>query len=211
MTAPLQVLLAYLLGSVLGSLVVGRLRGGVDIRHLGSGNPGSTNALRTQGKGFALAVIVVDAGKGYIAAALLPRLTLAGLTPAATTLLPWITAACAVAVLVGHMRPVWHGFRGGKGVATVGGSLVALNPLLFAGALTCWLLALLAGRYVSVASMITAVVLPVGALLLWQAGGHPSLVLYTLIAGMLVIVAHRRNIARLRQGNEPRVGVGRPR
>lgn len=209
MIALLQLVLAYLLGSVLGSLVVGRLRGGVDIRHFGSGNPGSTNALRTQGKGFALAVVLLDAGKGYVAAALLPRLTLAALTPAPATLLPWVPAACGIAVLLGHLLPLWHGFRGGKGVATVGGSLLALSPLLLAGAIVCWLLALLAGRYVSVASMITAVLLPVGALLLWRGGADPALLLYTLVAGLLVVVAHRRNIARLRARTEPRLGSPR--
>jgi glycerol-3-phosphate acyltransferase PlsY len=208
MTALLQLVLSYLLGSVLGSLVVGKLRGGVDIRHLGSGNPGSTNALRTQGKGFALAVIALDAGKGYVAAALLPRLSLAALPPAPAVLLSWMPAACAVAVLVGHLLPVWHGFRGGKGVATVGGSLMALSPLLFVGALACWVIALLASRYVSVASMLTAILLPVAALLLWRTG-VPALLLYTLVAGLLVVVKHRRNIGRLRAGSEPR--IGRPR
>ncbi|MEP7314882.1 MAG: glycerol-3-phosphate acyltransferase, partial [Pseudomonadota bacterium] len=131
------------------------------------------------------------------------------LAPAPAEWLPWIPAACGIAVLLGHLFPAWHGFRGGKGVATVGGTLLALSPLLSAAAIACWLLTLVAGRYVSVASIVTAGLLPAGALLLWFFGGNPALLAYTLIAGVLVLVAHRRNIARLRAGTEPRLMVRR--
>ena len=109
----LAVAVAYLLGSASGALLVGALRGGIDIRTLGSGNAGGTNALRTQGAGFALAVVVIDLGKGWIAAALLPLAAARfGAVPAG------LPAACAFAAMVGHVWPVWHGFRGGKGAAT---------------------------------------------------------------------------------------------
>lgn len=115
-------LLAYLLGSLIGSLIVGRLRGGVDIRNAGSGNPGGTNALRTQGAAFALWVVLIDAGKGWIAVAVLPdlRLPFVGIDPAIDRL--WLTVACGAAVVVGHVYPVWYGFRGGKGAATLVGA-----------------------------------------------------------------------------------------
>lgn len=206
MNAALQILLAYLLGSLLGSLLVGRLRGGIDIRRLGSGNPGSTNALRTQGAGFALAVVLFDAGKGLTAAALLPRLTIAGLPPTPVQLQAWIPASCAVAALLGHLLPLWHGFRGGKGVATVGGSLVALSPPLFACAVASWLTVLLARRVVSLASIVTALLLPVAAaILLLLAATTQAVLLYAVVAGLLVLLAHRDNIARLRAGTEPRL------
>src|SRR5215469_14918095 len=109
-----KVLLGYLLGSVVGSLVVGRLRGGVDIRTLGSGNAGGTNALRTQGKTFAAWVLLIDIGKGWLAAGLIARMLLPGVTMAAEEVRIWLPVACGVAAIVGHIYPAWHGFRGGK-------------------------------------------------------------------------------------------------
>src|SRR4051812_2659993 len=118
----LKVLLAYLLGSVVGSLVVGRLRGGVDIRKMGSGNAGSTNALRTQGLAFGIWVIIIDVAKGWLAAAWLPGVAIPGITAASPAAAAWLPAVCAFAAIVGHVFPVWHGFRGGKGVATLVGA-----------------------------------------------------------------------------------------
>src|SRR6187431_583352 len=112
-----KVLLAYLLGSVVGSLVVGRLRGGVDIRKMGSGNAGSTNALRTQGLAFGIWVIIIDVAKGWLAAAWLPGLAIPAIPATNTDAVAWLPAPCAFASIVGHVFPVWHGFRGGKGVA----------------------------------------------------------------------------------------------
>src|ERR1044071_3001034 len=102
----LKVLLAYLLGSVVGSLVVGRLRGGVDIRKLGSGHAGSTNALRTQGLAFGAWVIVIDGLKGGCAAAWRPRLAIPGIAPASGSQAEWLPAVCGFAAVVGHVFPV---------------------------------------------------------------------------------------------------------
>src|SRR5690606_22358315 len=125
----LKFTLAYLLGSVLGSLVVGWLRGGVDIRRMGSGNPGGTNAFRTQGKWFALWVMVIDVGKGLLAIALLVPLDLpgVGVDPEIDRL--WLTYAVAFAAILGHVFPVWFDFRGGKGGATAAGVLLYREPL----------------------------------------------------------------------------------
>src|SRR5689334_24175194 len=110
----LKVLLAYLLGSVVGSLVLGRLKG-VDIRQMGSGNAGATNALRTQGKGFAIAVFIIDIAKGWLASGWLPGLVIPGLSGAGEMppagLSAWLPAACGFAAILGHCFPVWHGFR----------------------------------------------------------------------------------------------------
>src|SRR5215470_8964695 len=126
----LKVILSYLIGSIVGSLVVGRLRGGVDIRTLGSGNAGGTNALRTQGKSFAAWVLLIDIGKGWIAARLIARLLLPAIAAAPEEVRIWLPVACGVAAVVGHIYPVWHGFRGGKGVATLIGVVVGLDPSL---------------------------------------------------------------------------------
>src|SRR6478609_1824663 len=99
----LKVLFAYLLGSIVGSLVVGKVRGGVDIRTQGSGNAGGTNALRTQGAGFAFWVFVIDIAKGWIAAALLPRLMIPGVAPSAPELAAWLPPVCAFAAIIGHV------------------------------------------------------------------------------------------------------------
>src|SRR5262245_1948808 len=121
-----KLFVSYLLGSVMGGLVVGRLRGGVDIRGLGSGNAGGTNALRTQGKAFAFWVMVIDVGKALVAVLLvapaaLPALGADALAPAATAY------ACGAAAVIGHVWPVFFGFRGGKGAATLLGTLAATH------------------------------------------------------------------------------------
>src|SRR4051812_25631576 len=139
MEFPLKILLAYLLGSVVGSLVVGRLRGGVDIRKSGSGNAGATNALRTQGAAFALWVIVIDIAKGWLAAAWLPGLALPGVPATAPELAQWLPAVCAFAAILGHVFPVWHGFRGGKGVATLVGAFAGIQLALLLPLFATWL------------------------------------------------------------------------
>src|SRR5690606_18163608 len=115
----IKLLLAYLLGSAIGSLIVGRLRGGVDIRELGSGNAGGTNALRTQGKAFAAWVMLIDIGKGWLAAAVLPGLALPGIGIDAQVARQWLAVGCAAAAVLGHVYPLWFGMRGGKGAATL--------------------------------------------------------------------------------------------
>ena len=135
----LRLLAAYLLGSLNGSLLLGKLRG-VDIRTQGSGNAGGTNALRTQGKAFALGVIIIDVAKVYIAVRALPGLFAPGELASAPLQQAWLQVGCGFAAVVGHVYPIFHGFRGGKGVATLLGSLLALAPVLLLGVLAVWLI-----------------------------------------------------------------------
>jgi glycerol-3-phosphate acyltransferase PlsY len=121
-----KLLLAYLLGTLLGSLLLGRLRG-VDIRNMGSGNAGATNALRTQGKLFGILVLLVDIAKGLFAVWWLPSAVLPGVGVDPELPRDWLTAACGFAVIVGHVY-VWFSFRGGKGAATVVGVIAAVDP-----------------------------------------------------------------------------------
>src|SRR5579872_3101039 len=100
-----KVILSYLLGSVVGSLLVGRLRGGIDIRRLGSGNAGGTNALRTQGKSFALWVLAIDIGKGWLAARGVASVAMPGFAPATSGLAAWLPSACGLAAMMGHVYP----------------------------------------------------------------------------------------------------------
>src|SRR5918995_2220416 len=155
-----KTLLAYLLGSIIGGLIIGQLRGGVDIRTLGSGNAGGTNALRTQGPMFAFWVLVIDAGKGWVAAAVLPPLQLpfVGIDPTIDRL--WLAVACAAAVVVGHVYPVWYGFRGGKGAATLIGVLLGLKPVALVPVLIVWLIVVMLSGFVGLATMLATATFP---------------------------------------------------
>lgn len=185
----------YLLGSIPFGLILTRLAGRGDIRKVGSGNIGATNVLRAGGKGLAAATLLLDALKG--AAAVWIAQSLMANVPAADQ-------AAAAGALVGHLYPVWLKFRGGKGVATLFGILIALWPtgaLVFA---LVWLLLLLTIRISSVAGISAAVSAPVAAALF----GNPDLFPLLLGFALLVVWKHRENIARLRAGTESRVGKG---
>lgn len=186
-------LLAYLLGSVSGSLLLGKWRG-VDIRTLGSGNAGGSNALRTQGLRFGIGTVLVDVGKGALAAWLAWRLLPAGLSPA------W-PYACVLAAVAGHVWPVFHGFRGGKGAATLVGGLAVLWPQALLPVIAVWLVALAWGGYVGLSTILAALSLPLFAFV--QDEG-PVRLLFSLLAAAFLVFTHRSNIARLRAGTEAR-------
>jgi acyl phosphate:glycerol-3-phosphate acyltransferase len=199
----LKVLLAYLLGSIVGGLVVGRLRGGVDIRKSGSGNAGATNALRTQGAAFAIWVIVIDIAKGWVAAAMLPGLALPGISPATGAQASWLPAACAFAAILGHVFPVWHGFRGGKGVATLVGAFAGLQLPLLLPLFASWLAVVVVSGFVGLASIFAALAVPV--YLLMRDGPLMTPVMgFALACAALVVYTHRGNVRRMRAGSEPR-------
>ena len=181
---------AYLLGSISGSLWLGKLRG-VDIRTQGSGNAGGTNAFRTQGWAFALGTVLIDIGKGAAAVALMRW---AG----GDVLLQMLGALLAVA---GHVWPVFHGFRGGKGAATLVGGLALLWPLALAPLLGLWLLVLLSTGYVGLATVLAGVALPLWALLEGRDGAWLG---FAVAVAILLAWTHRANLQRLRDGNEHR-------
>jgi acyl phosphate:glycerol-3-phosphate acyltransferase len=199
----LKVLLSYLLGAIVGSQLVGRLKGGVDIRNMGSGNAGATNALRTQGKTFALWVLLVDLGKGFIAVRVFAPLLFPGLEPPPLYIATWEPVVCGLMAIVGHVYPVWHGFRGGKGVATLVGVVLGLEPSLMLPMLLTWFLAVMLFGYVSLASMLAAASIPVYVSLTGLEPGL-SLTCFGVIATALIVYTHRGNIARMRGGTEPR-------
>jgi glycerol-3-phosphate acyltransferase PlsY len=198
-----KALLSYLIGSVVGSLVVGRLRGGVDIRKLGSGNAGGTNALRTQGKAFAAWVLLIDIGKGWVAARLIPQLIVPGVAAAPEEVRIWLPAACGLAVIVGHVYPLWHGFRGGKGVATLIGVVLGLDPMLLLPMLLTWFAAVMLFGFVGLASMLAAASLPIYVSLVGTEPGLP-LATFGVVLTAVIVFTHRSNIARMRARTEPR-------
>lgn len=193
-------LLAYLLGSVSGSLTLGALRR-VDIRLSGSGNAGGTNAFRTQGFRFGLGVVVIDVGKGVIAASVLPRLPLPGLADLFS--LPELQVLCGIAAVIGHCFPLWHGFRGGKGAATAVGVVCVIQPLAIVPLLLTWLLVLTLSGWVGLATMVAGISLvPV---FLWI-GASPAQLGFAVFVALFLVFTHRSNIRKMRSGDEYRLG-----
>jgi len=190
--------LAYMLGSVSGSLVLGAIRH-VDIRKTGSGNAGGTNAFRTQGVWFALGVVVIDVGKGFLAAWLIPQIDMPALgTPASAGLQ---VLACGFAAVVGHCYPLWHGFRGGKGAATALGALLVIEPVVVLPMIATWLIVLTISGWVGLATMLAAVSLV--PTFLWLDSSGERLWFSVLLAGF-IIFTHRSNIANMINGSEHR-------
>jgi len=183
-------LLAYLLGSIPFGLLLTRLAGLGDIRKIGSGNIGATNVLRTGRRGLAALTLLLDFGKG-LAAVLL-----------AGSFGPDMAIFAGFGVLLGHMFPVWLGFKGGKGVATAGGVLLALNWQVGLGALVAWIVVAAVFRYSSLAALAAGVVATPSAY--WLTGRIDLTEIVGLIA-LLVILRHRTNIARLLRGEESKI------
>ena len=193
-----KIAFAYLLGSFSGSLMLGAMRK-VDIRLSGSGNAGGTNAFRTQGFRFALGVVIIDVGKGAVAAALLPLLRLPGvteqLTPAA------VAVCCGFAAVVGHCLPVWHGFRGGKGAATSVGVMGVIQPMALLPMIFTWLIVLGLGGWVGLATILAgASLIPA---MLWLHAPAAQLE-FSIALALFLLFTHRGNIRRMLQGTESR-------
>jgi acyl phosphate:glycerol-3-phosphate acyltransferase len=199
MLGVLFVLLAYLLGSIPFGYLVVRAAGGGDVRETGSGGTGATNVTRRAGKWAGLLTLLFDALKG-VAAVFVARWVLSGGAAA-----DWWVAACALAVVVGHVFPVWLGFRGGKGVATGLGVFVVLAPLAVLCALVVFVSVVWATRYVSLGSIAAAALIPLAVWLLGlRASGESNAPLLTAatLGGALIIYMHRANIGRLARGEE---------
>lgn len=189
----LFLLQGYLLGSLSGSLLLGRFRG-VDIRTQGSGNAGGTNAFRTQGFKFALGVVVIDVGKGALAGYLALRFS----GPHYREPLALLAVLCAV---IGHVWPLFHGFRGGKGAATLIGGLLVLWPTAVLVLVATWCLCLTLTGYVGLSTVLAGFSLLAFAILV--KASMPQLVFSALAAGLLLFT-HRGNLQRLLQKNESR-------
>jgi glycerol-3-phosphate acyltransferase PlsY len=192
-----RILLGYLLGSISGSLLLGRLRG-VDIRQQGSGNAGGTNALRTQGPWFALGVVVIDVGKSALAAWLGGW----GLADERHALVMGLLAGAGAAA--GHVWPLYFGFRGGKGVAAVLGALLVLWPVGVLTMLGVALLVLTTTGYVGLSSILASVALIPAAALYAPETHRPVWIVAAVVVAGFVLFTHRSNVQRLRAGTEHR-------
>ena len=197
-----KALLAYLLGSVVGSLLLGKLRG-VDIRTMGSGNAGATNMLRTQGRAAALVVLLVDVGKGWVATGVLAPWAIPGLAPAAGAMHALAPPVCGLAVILGHIYPLWYGLRGGKGFATYLGAVLGINPGLVGVMILAWLVTVVLTGFVGLASILSAIAVAIAIAARSSAFGQPLLA-FGILAALLIIYTHRANIGRMLAGNESR-------
>lgn len=191
MSLILWAVIGYLLGAVPFGIVITRALGLGDLRQIGSGNIGATNVLRTGNKPAALATLLLDSGKGAIAV-LLAR-WLAG---------PDAALVAGAAAFLGHLFPVWLGFRGGKGVATFLGTVLALDWRLGLIACGLWLLTAVVTRISSLSALVAAVLAPLVAL--WLDGARLALV--TGFMAALILIRHHANIRRILDGTEPRIG-----
>jgi glycerol-3-phosphate acyltransferase PlsY len=194
---------AYLLGSVSFSYLIVKAKEGKDVRTVGSGNAGATNVLRASGKGPAILVLLLDVAKGVVAV-IVPRVLEAP---------PRVVGAAAVAVVLGHVFPVFLGFRGGKGVATSAGALGALAPAAMLFSLLVFVVLVFWKRFVSLGSIVASAAFPLiawtGQRLGWVRNRDPWLIAASAAIALIIIVKHRTNLRRLWQGSEPRLGERR--
>jgi len=196
-------LISYFIGSLMGAMIVGKLRGGVDIRTMGSGNAGGTNALRTQGVFFAAGVVIIDIGKGAIGAGIVPELSVPFVPEDPMLSRTWLTICCATAAVLGHVWPIYHGFKGGKGAGTFVGTLMILAPQLVIGIVGVWAWVLVMSGFVGLATMSAAIALPIylGVMVLPE---EQPLFIYACVMAMLIVFWHRSNVQRMRGGTEHR-------
>ncbi|MEI7614332.1 MAG: glycerol-3-phosphate 1-O-acyltransferase PlsY [Betaproteobacteria bacterium] len=198
LTTLLAIVAAYLLGSIPFAILSSKLFGLADPRSYGSGNPGATNVLRSGNKAAAIFTLLGDAAKGALAVLLAQEFA---------PQYGWGNAAIgliALAVFFGHLYPVFLKFKGGKGVATAAGVLLALSPLLGVATLGTWLLVAFTLRYSSLAALIAAASAPLYAFFFW---GGSTLVLPVAVIAMALIVKHWQNLQRLMAGTEPKIGA----
>ena len=189
---------SYLIGAVNSALIISRACGLPDPRTQGSGNPGATNMLRVgRNKGWAVATLAGDVGKGALAVAL--ALYVAGDPPSPAS--PSLAVVAAVMAVVGHVWPVYYHFQGGKGVATLAGVMAVLNLWLLAMGLATWLLGYALYRRVSAASIAAGAALPLYA---WAVHRDWDLVLAGLFLGVVIVYRHKENLRRLLRGEEDR-------
>lgn len=193
MNPALLALVGYAIGSIPFSFLVARLFGVKDVRAVGSGNVGATNVMRSAGKGPGVLALVLDGLKGAATVWVARSLT-------ASEAAVCLAGLCAV---MGHLFPIWLGFRGGKGVATGAGLFLPLAPHALGASVLVFLGTLGLFRYVSLASMVASLALPAAAYLM---GADPAVVATALVAGVTVVIKHHANIARLLKGAEPKLG-----
>ncbi|KPK11634.1 MAG: hypothetical protein AMJ68_05040 [Acidithiobacillales bacterium SG8_45] len=187
------ILIGYLLGSISSAVVVARVLRLQDPREVGSGNPGATNVLRYGGKGAAIATLLGDLLKGVVAVLIARELSLQ----------PWVISATMVAVFLGHLFPVFFGFKGGKGVATALGAYLGANPWVGGALALTWIVVAVVSRYSSLSALVATALSP---LYVWYWMGDPAYVAGSVVMVVILFWRHRGNIKRLLEGTESKIG-----
>ncbi len=201
----LLLIIAYLLGSIPNAVWIGKKYYGVDVREHGSKNAGSTNVLRVLGRRAALPVFALDVFKGFVAVTLF-RL-LAYLPQTNITLIDSLSIVAVFVVVLGHIFPVFAGFKGGKGVATLVGAVIGINPPIVLLCLGVWFVMFVFSHYVSLSSMIAGACLPIFTLISPTARESIPFVVFTFVIAILLIWTHRKNIERLKAGTESKIYI----
>ncbi len=192
------ILISYFIGAIPFGFIIAKTKG-VDIRTRGSGNIGATNVFRAIGKGWGIFTFILDVAKGFIAAYLLPIITLnfAG----GSEIPQWLSLACACSAVAGHNWPVFLKFKGGKGIATTAGAILGIAPAALGAGMLAWLIIFPTSRYVSLASIIAAIVMGITG---WFFYSNTSLLIpsFLTILALLAVIRHKTNIQRLLKGTE---------
>ncbi len=203
------ILVAYLLGSIPSAVWIGKKYYGIDVREHGSKNAGSTNVLRVLGRRAALPVFVLDFFKGFVAVTLIGYLKY---DPHVSEL--WIINLSIIAVfaaVLGHIFPIFADFKGGKGVATLVGSVTGIHPPIIMLCFAVWIVMMLIFHYVSLASMVGGVCFPIFTILSPRTNGSVPFIIFSVVVALLLIWTHRKNIERLKEGTESKIYIIRSR
>ena len=204
----LFLILAYLIGSFPSAVFVGRTFYNKDVREYGSGNAGATNTFRVLGKGAGIPVLLMDVLKGWLSVNYIYFIT-NGCNPFTETVTSSqfeIQVALGIAAVIGHLFPIYSGFRGGKGIATLLGLLVGLNPIAAIASIVVFIIVFLISKYVSLGSILASVAFPVVVFfILDKENVNPSLELFSVFVPILTLITHQKNIERLIRGEENKV------
>ena len=202
-SAWIVVSLAYLVGAIPFGLLITKRVAGIDLRTFGSGNIGTSNAVRAMGRRWGFVVFCLDFLKGF-----LPVLACHWLVADHTETVPLLQVLTGTAAVLGHCFPIYLGFRGGKGVATGCGAIIAIDPWVFLCGGVVWLITRLLTRYAGLASIMMGITFPIAVLVLeWiQDKRRPELLAGSLLLTLLILVRHRSNMRRMLQGTEPHIG-----
>ena len=197
----IKFIISYLLGSVSGSMLLGKIKR-VDIRQMGSGNAGGTNAFRTMGTKFAIGVLLVDIIKGYIAVQIISNLQLT--SDINTSIYLYLPSICAIGSVLGHVYPIFYSFKGGKGAGTMVGVLIALFPIGFIFCISFWIISLILSGYVGLSTILAGISLPITTAVFYEAGLVSPFGLFSIVISIFIIFTHQTNIRRMIIGSENR-------
>ena len=203
-TAIIALILAYLMGSIPSAVWIGKTLYGVDVGDFGSGNSGATNTFRVLGKRAGLIVLSIDILKGWLAVVMAGFISEA---PAGTSAFVDLQIVLGVASVIGHIFPVFAGFRGGKGIATLFGVILAAHPLACMISLGVFLLIFLSFRYVSLGSISAAIAFPISVITVFGDKVVPSMVIFSIMVAILVMITHQKNIERLIRREESKMNL----